>query len=326
MHAGICISGRYGRPRSRMDSGKGAGNRHEAPARKRPRTHSPAQKRCHRGAPLIRSRIFRNRALPLCSTRATRRSSSLTRPAPCKEQIPARVSFFVFGTRPFLIGAWNNFCGGPSAGQLGAVCALQNRPQPLDAFLPTGFPIRVTLRSVLPVTKHLLLCFEDGSIVQRAEAKWQKADADLRSVLDAVREGIILFDSLGEIRLSNARFRELFGLASRDVDEAKNTDGLAELLSTRFRDPAAFAAPWRSYIEGTWQKPFHDELEMLRPIPRVLHRFSRPVLRLVMADPTAGLPHIRRKLRRSDRASSRYVGHTEKMHGSAWTTGFRDRS
>jgi PAS domain S-box-containing protein len=164
----------------------------------------------------------------------------------------------------------------PSAGQLGALCELQN-PQPLDAFLPTGFPIRVTLRSVLPVTKNLLLCLEDGSIVQRAEAKWQRADADLRSLLDVVAEGIILFEPSGEIRLANARFREFFGLTSRDVEEAKNADGLAELLSGRFRDPAAFAAPWRSYIQGNG-KPFHDELEMRRPRQRVFHRFSRPVL------------------------------------------------
>jgi len=166
---------------------------------------------------------------------------------------------------------------GPSAEQLNALCAVQNPSQPLDLFLPTGFPIRVTLRSILPVTKHLLLCLEDGSLVQRADAKWQKADADLRSVLDAVREGIVLFGPLGEIRLSNARFRELFGLTSRDVEEVKNADGLAGLLSTRFRDPAAFAAPWQSYIEGNG-KPFHDELEMLRPTRRVFHHFSRPIL------------------------------------------------
>ena len=161
---------------------------------------------------------------------------------------------------------------GSSAEQLGALCAFPNPFQPLDLFLPTGFPIRVTLRSILPVTKHLLLCLEDGSIVQRADAKWQKADADLRGVLDAVREGIILFGPLGEIRLSNARFRELFGLTTKDIEEANDANGLNELLSARFRNPAGFAAPWHSYIEGNG-KPFHDELEMLRPIQRVFHRF-----------------------------------------------------
>jgi signal transduction histidine kinase/ActR/RegA family two-component response regulator len=198
---------------------------------------------------------------------------------------------------------------GPSAKDLSAVWALQDPPQPLDAFLPTGFPIRVTLRSILPATKHLLLCLEDGSIVQRAEAKWQKADANLRSVLDAVREGIILFDPLGEICLSNARFRELFGLASRDVEEARNADGLAELLSKRFRDPAAFAAPWRSYIEGNG-KPSHDELEMLRPMQRVLHRFSRPVLD--SSGRSSGWLAAYSEIT-EERQAHPAVGHTEKM-------------
>ena len=40
----------------------------------------------------------------------------------------------------------------------------------LDANLANGLPIRITLRSVLPGRKHLLLCLEDAAVVQRAGA------------------------------------------------------------------------------------------------------------------------------------------------------------
>src|ERR1700685_4661391 len=40
-----------------------------------------------------------------------------------------------------------------------------------DAMLTTGFPIRITRRAALPGSQSLLLCLEDGSLVQRAERK-----------------------------------------------------------------------------------------------------------------------------------------------------------
>ena len=67
----------------------------------------------------------------------------------------------------------------------------------LDVCLATGFPIRVGLRSILPGSENLLLCVEDGSLVQRAEAKWRHVEAELASVLDSIPEGLILCDAAG---------------------------------------------------------------------------------------------------------------------------------
>jgi signal transduction histidine kinase len=39
----------------------------------------------------------------------------------------------------------------------------------LDAKLTNAFPIRITLRTILPGPRHLVLCLEDGTIVQRAD-------------------------------------------------------------------------------------------------------------------------------------------------------------
>jgi len=151
------------------------------------------------------------------------------------------------------------------------------RAQSLDASLSSGFPIRIVLRSILPGSHNLLLCMEEGSIVQRADAKWRQLDAELRSVLDSVQVGVVLVDPSGRIRFSNARFGQLFGLVARQLGESANFEELEELIGKRFHDPGAFLAPWKSYAAGAGE-PRHDELELTRPVKRVIERFSRPVL------------------------------------------------
>ncbi|MGD1210253.1 MAG: histidine kinase dimerization/phospho-acceptor domain-containing protein [Candidatus Acidiferrales bacterium] len=173
-----------------------------------------------------------------------------------------------------------NFLSGPPAGQLASLWTHRHRavrPPSLEAALASGFPIRITLRSIRPRSQHLLLCLEEGSIVQRADAKWRHVEAELRSGLDSVQTGVILLDPSGRFRFFNARFGLLFGLSVRDLGKLANFEALRELIAVRFRSPEAFAAPWKSYASGI-AEPGHDELELVRPARRVLERFSRPVL------------------------------------------------
>jgi len=147
----------------------------------------------------------------------------------------------------------------------------------LEASLPGGFPIRVTLRAILPGTQHLLLCLEEGPLVQRSETKWRQVEAELRSVLDSVRACVVLFDLSGRLRSSSVRFGQLFGLEARQLEKITAYEEFAELVAGRFRDPEAFSAPWKSFQEGR-AEPCHDELEIMRPTQRLIERFSRPVL------------------------------------------------
>ena len=58
---------------------------------------------------------------------------------------------------------------GPLAAQMKSFWAQplpSSEPRSLNASLPSGFPIRITLRSILPGSHHLLLCMEEGSLVQ----------------------------------------------------------------------------------------------------------------------------------------------------------------
>jgi signal transduction histidine kinase/CheY-like chemotaxis protein len=168
---------------------------------------------------------------------------------------------------------------GQPARQLSIWCSQKTPPgaQSLEASLASGFAVRITLRSILPGSHHLLLCLEEGSIVQRADAKWRLLDAELRSVLDCVQVGVVLFDLSGAVRFSSARFGEIFGLDARELQKIQNAGQLEELIAQRFRSPETFAAPWKSFVQGTGE-PGHDELEIMRPARRVLERFSRPVL------------------------------------------------
>jgi len=150
-------------------------------------------------------------------------------------------------------------------------------PPSLDASLASGFPIRVTLRAVLPGTQQLVLCLEVGSVVERAEVKGRQAEAELRAVLDSVHVAIILFDPSGRVRFSSVRFGQLFGFEARQLEKIIQYEEFRELVAERFRDPEAFAAPWKSFVQGGGE-PAHDELEILRPARRVIERFSRPVL------------------------------------------------
>ncbi len=146
----------------------------------------------------------------------------------------------------------------------------------VDAKLITGHPIRITLRAVLPHSRELLLCLEDGSLVQRAEAQWRQVEAELRAILDSVHAGIIVFDRAGRVRFSNARFAQLFGLEARGLSEM-TIDDVRAALAPRFRDATTFSAPWEAFIRGA-SEPVHDEAEIVSPSKRVLERFSRPVL------------------------------------------------
>jgi signal transduction histidine kinase/DNA-binding NarL/FixJ family response regulator len=150
-------------------------------------------------------------------------------------------------------------------------------PRSMDASLGSGVPIRVTLRAVIPGLQHLVLCLEEGSIVQRSEIAWRQVEAELRGVLESVLAAIVIVNPAGQIRFLNARFGELLGLDLREMERIRNHDELEELVALRFRHPEGFAAPWRSFMQGS-ADPGHDELEITRPTRRVIERFFRPVL------------------------------------------------
>ncbi len=196
--------------------------------------------------------------------RANRRASEMLR---FKDASPQQMEFDHFFSQPLGSGIGAMFAQGSTR-------ASHTR---VDGLLATGFPVRITLRTVLPVRHDLVLCLEEGSAAYRSEGKCQQFEAELRSVLDSVPTGVIILDPLGRLRFANARFEELFGLGRRNASKVDDFDELEQLMAGKFRDPKAFSAPWRAFARGE-RDPAHDELEITRPARRVLERFSRPAL------------------------------------------------
>ncbi|MGB6266060.1 MAG: ATP-binding protein [Candidatus Acidiferrales bacterium] len=206
--------------------------------------------------------------------RANRRSSEILR---CKDLGHSRHNLGEFLSLPLgghIAAGWQS---APSPTESSRPNSAHRIPVRLDAVLSTGFPIRVSLRAILPDSQHLLLCLEEGTVVKRAESKWRQVEAELQSLLDSVDSGVILLDSTGRLRLANPRFTQLFGLDPRLLASLPSFESIEEIVAPRFRSPESFGAPWRSFAAGEGV-PLHDELEMMRPTRRVLKRFTRPVL------------------------------------------------
>jgi signal transduction histidine kinase/ActR/RegA family two-component response regulator len=168
----------------------------------------------------------------------------------------------------------------PPREEFARLCAAQTGAKVLSTVggvLATGFPVRLSFRAALGGTHNLVLCLEEGSMVQRAEGKWLQVEAELTSVLDSMQTGTILLDAAGRIRFCNARFGQYFGMERRQLQSLETFRNLTDLVAPRFRIPENFDAPWKSFAEGQGV-PGHDELEMTRPTRRILERFARPVL------------------------------------------------
>ena len=154
---------------------------------------------------------------------------------------------------------------------------LPDTPRSIDGAIASGFPLHLTLRTLLPGSGNLLLCIEDGDRTRLAEKRTIQLEAELSSLLDALEAGVILFDPSGRIRFTNARFGQLFGLKLKGAEVIQTFSELEDLVAARFRDPEAFSKPWKQFSSGE-EIPSQDELELVRPVRKIVERYSRPVL------------------------------------------------
>src|SRR6202050_4152932 len=100
--------------------------------------------------------------------------------------------------------------------------------------------------------------------------------AELISVAESADVGLVLFDPGQNLRLVNARFAEFVGAERSVLAQTRTWRVLASSLAEQFRDPQCFVSCWSERMlraaDTSW-----DEVEILRPVRRVLERFGRPV-------------------------------------------------
>lgn len=113
---------------------------------------------------------------------------------------------------------------------------------------------------------------------ERLEADLRGTQAHLESILNATSDGIldVQFTADGpRISFANRRFSEIFGLPAADVVGALDSEVRGQAARS-FRHPEAFEANV-SWLYANPAAVRTDELEIVRPTPGLLERWSGPV-------------------------------------------------
>jgi two-component system NtrC family sensor kinase len=124
------------------------------------------------------------------------------------------------------------------------------------------------------------LLFDKQGVTEAENAKAEhdaRAETELKSILQWLDEGVILFDTQDDVRALNSRFLQVAGLDRSDAPELATLDDLISKLSACVADPWSFAQRWRNLARGI-DGGIREELEFVRPSPRIVQRLSRPIL------------------------------------------------
>jgi len=104
-----------------------------------------------------------------------------------------------------------------------------------------------------------------------------RSEAELHNVLEWVEEGILLFGTNHSLRAMNTRFAQIAGLSPEEAAACTTLDCLIGHLAERAAEPENFAKRWRE-LSRSAEGGSREELQLARPVPRVLERSVRPVL------------------------------------------------
>jgi signal transduction histidine kinase/ActR/RegA family two-component response regulator len=137
--------------------------------------------------------------------------------------------------------------------------------------------VRVRLHAPLFTGDDLYAVVFSPAASQEAAQQRGRSDAELHNVLEWVEEGILLFGPNHSIRAMNTRFAQIAGLSPEDAAACTTLDSLIAHLAQRAAEPEKFANRWRELARGA-EAGTREELQLARPVPRVLERSVRPVL------------------------------------------------
>ncbi len=137
--------------------------------------------------------------------------------------------------------------------------------------------IRVRLHAPLFAGEDLAAVVLGPAAAQEAYQQRSRSDAELHNVLEWVEEGILLFGPNHGVRAMNTRFAQIAGLSPEQAAACTTLDSLIAHLAKRAAEPENFARRWRDLARSS-EGGTREELQLARPVPRVLERSVRPVL------------------------------------------------
>lgn len=137
--------------------------------------------------------------------------------------------------------------------------------------------VRVRLHAPLFAGDDLAAIVLGPAPSHEAAQQRSRSEAELHNVLEWVEEGILLFGPNHSIRAMNTRFAQIAGLSPEQAAACTTLDNLIAHLAGRAAEPDSFAKRWRELARGA-EGANREELQLARPVPRVLERSVRPVL------------------------------------------------
>jgi signal transduction histidine kinase/FixJ family two-component response regulator len=144
-----------------------------------------------------------------------------------------------------------------------------------QAELQNGLSVRLRLAPRVPGQPAAILLQPTPALESGRQP--EHAEAELHNVLEWLEEGVVLFDSRENVRAMNTRFEQIAGLSPEEAGEIKTLEGLIARLAGQAAEPAHFAERWR-VLAREIESGVREELQMVRPAPRILERAARPVL------------------------------------------------
>jgi signal transduction histidine kinase/CheY-like chemotaxis protein len=140
-----------------------------------------------------------------------------------------------------------------------------------------GNGIRVRLHAPVFAGDDLAAVVFSPAAADEAVQQRSRSAAELHHVLEWVEEGILLFGANHSIRAMNTRFAQIAGLSPEEAAASTTLENLIGHLAQRAAEPENFAKRWRELARGA-EGGSREELQLARPVPRVLERSVRPVL------------------------------------------------
>jgi len=112
---------------------------------------------------------------------------------------------------------------------------------------------------------------------QQSSAQPHRSETQLHNVIEWLEEGVVLFNVNHEIQAMNSRFAQIAGFAPEEASRLSTLSSLISRMSDQAAEPEKFANRWRELARGG-DSGVRDEIQLLRPVPRVLERASRPIV------------------------------------------------
>ncbi len=135
---------------------------------------------------------------------------------------------------------------------------------------------RVRLQALFPTRDGCAVLLE--CLPQRSEnVQTEQGITEIMNVIEWLEEGVVLFGAKQEIRAVNSRFGQMVGLAPEELARIKTLDDLVAALGARTADAGAFAENWNRLARSK-EGALREELQLVRPVPRLLERAARPIL------------------------------------------------